>query len=375
MSMSLRDRILAVYRGETPDVVPYVLDLSHWFYHKNHMPWDISCAYLQPERELIDYHRARGVGFYVPNLASFYRADCVNGVTSEVEKRQSHGGTEIVWRFHTPLGSIERRRIWDERTYSWHIREWGVRTEHDLKALGLALSSVRYEPLWENYRLWADYIGECGVAYMWGGYSAMGHLLGLWMGIEGTIYAAADWPDTMREVVDSINENGLRLIDLVARSPAEVIIMGDNFSSDVQPPHFFDRWSRAFYAEAIRRLHAAGKHVAVHIDGRLRGALRMFAEIGADCADAVTPAPFGDLTPQQCRCEAGPDFILSGGLSPNVWLPNVDAATFRRAVLDWLELRRGGPRLILAAGDQVPPGAVEERIEIARDLAEQHGRY
>ena len=34
MTMTLRERILAVYRGETPDVVPYMLDLSHWFYHK-----------------------------------------------------------------------------------------------------------------------------------------------------------------------------------------------------------------------------------------------------------------------------------------------------------------------------------------------------
>ena len=35
MTMTMRERILAVYRGETPDVVPYMLDLSHWFYHKN----------------------------------------------------------------------------------------------------------------------------------------------------------------------------------------------------------------------------------------------------------------------------------------------------------------------------------------------------
>jgi hypothetical protein len=83
----------------------------------------------------------------------------------------------------------------------------------------------------------------------------------------------------------------------------------------------------------------------------------------------------GDLTPRECREEAGPDFILSGGIPPNLWLPYVDTETFKKAVLDWLELRKLGPRLIAAAGDQVPPGAVEERIEIARDLVEKHGRY
>ena len=43
--MSMRERILAVYRGQTPDVVPFMLDLSHWFYHTHHMPWDLSVSF------------------------------------------------------------------------------------------------------------------------------------------------------------------------------------------------------------------------------------------------------------------------------------------------------------------------------------------
>jgi len=55
--VTIRERILAVYAGETPDVVPCMLDLSHWFYHRHHMPWDLSKAYFSPERELLDCHR------------------------------------------------------------------------------------------------------------------------------------------------------------------------------------------------------------------------------------------------------------------------------------------------------------------------------
>ena len=151
--------------------------------------------------------------------------------------------------------------------------------------------------------------------------------------------------------------------------------MGDNFSSDLQPPAFFNQWSRAYYAEAIRRLHAAGKYVAVHVDGRLRGAIGMFRAIGADCIDAVTPLPTGDLSPAECRAEAGPDLILSGGVPPAVWLPNVDVHAFEKTVIDWLALKQQSPRLIANAGDQVPPGAPEERITLMRDLVEEYGRY
>jgi uroporphyrinogen-III decarboxylase len=275
----------------------------------------------------------------------------------------------------TPLGSIERKRIWNEQSYSWAITQWGVRDENGLRILAQALRSRTYAPLWDNYRAWKDYVGGTGVVYALNGYSAIGQLMHYWMGVEGTLFAVEDWPLTLGEVVDEINENNLELIDLLAQSPAEIICLGDNFSSDIQPPAFFARWSRPFYVEAVRRIHAAGKFVAVHIDGRLRGALRMIRETGADCADAVTPAPLGDLGPQQCRAEAGPDFILSGGVPPNLWLPEVAIDVFKKSALDWLELRKESPRLIANAGDQVPPGADEQRIFLMRDLVEQYGNY
>jgi uroporphyrinogen-III decarboxylase len=250
-----------------------------------------------------------------------------------------------------------------------------VRTEQDLRVLGCALGTRTFTPRWDLYQAWAEYVGDGGVVCLPLGYSAMGYLLNLWMGVEATMYAIADWPDTMRQVVNQINQNNLKLIDMVAASPVEIVLLGDNFSSDIQPPHFFNEWSRTYYAEAVRRLRASGKYVAVHIDGKLRGALKMIRDVGADCADAVTPTPMGDLTPAQCREEAGPDFILSGGVSPDLWLPGASVEDFKRAVIQWLDLKRYSPRLIANAGDQVPPGAAEERIEIMRELVEKFGRY
>ncbi len=373
MSMSPRERILAVYRRETPDVVPFMLDLSHWFYHKHQMPWDLSQAYEEPEGALIDYHKQVQAGFYMPNLASFYTVDHPEDVSATVVK--SPDGCEITWRYETPLGAIARTRKWEPQSYAWGISEWGIRTEQDLRVLGYAMRGRVFSPRWDRYRAWVDAAGDCGVIYMPAGYSAMGYLLNYWLGVAGTVYATADWPETMHEVVDAINANCLECIDMLCQSPAEIIIMGDNFSSDIQPPYFFGEWSRPFYAEAIRRIHAAGKYTAVHIDGRLRGALAMFSELGADCADAVTPTPMGDLEPEQCREEAGPEFILSGGVAPNLWLPETELADFEAAVMRWLGLKKHSPRLIANAGDQVPPGAAEERIALMRDLVEQHGRY
>jgi len=371
--MTQRERILSVYRGETPDVVPFMLDLSHWFYERNRRPWDLSTVYDKPEEELIEYHKRAGVGFYVPNLGSFFETQYPDDVCATVCRNDD--GSSITWAYETPLGRIERTRIWEEGSYSWGIADWGVTTEEQLEILGYALGSRTFRFLPEKHRAWVDSIGDQGVCYVVLGYSGMGQLLGYWMGIEATMYAAADWPKTLMEVIERINESCLRLVDVLAQSPTEVVCMGDNFSSDVQPPHFFEQWSRSFYVEAIRRLHATGRKVAVHVDGRLGGAIRMIGDVGADCIDAVTPVPMGDLTPRECRDEAGPDLILSGGVSPDLWLPAVDVDIFKQAILDWLELRKRSPRLIANAGDQVPPGAAEDRIEIMRDLVEKQGKY
>jgi len=373
--MTLRERILAVYRGETPDVVPFMLDLSHWFYHSRRLPWDLSASYVKPEYELVDYHKRSGVGFYLANLAACHSAVYPDDVTLKTEKRVRNGALEIVWRIETPIGAIERARRWESQTYAWGISQSGIRSEKDLRVFQYAMSRRRFVPHWDRYREWDQCVGDGGVVYLSLGYSALGHLLHYWMGVEGFVYATADCPEALQETVATVNANNLELVDLACGSPAPIVIMGDNFSSDIQSPAFFARWSRAHYAEALRRLHAAGKFVAVHIDGRLKGALRMFREIGADCADAVTPTPMGDLTPEQCRAEAGNDFILSGGVSPDLWLPNVPIAAFKAKALEWLAQKKVTARFIANAGDQVPPGAEERRIALMRDLVEEHGRY
>lgn len=89
--MTLRERILAVYRGETPDRVPFMLDLSHWFYQRNQVPWDLSKAYADPEWDLIQYHKEHEVGFYIANRAPFYNvsfSDDVKARTLKLEERR-----------------------------------------------------------------------------------------------------------------------------------------------------------------------------------------------------------------------------------------------------------------------------------------------
>jgi len=372
---SMRERMLAVYGGETPDKVPFILDLSHYFYQKYNKPWILLSSYAEPEKELIDFNRKFGAGFYFPNQMKLFDVYFEDDVKSDAWIDKVDGNPEIHWRYETKRGTVERIRVWHEQTYSWPIKKHGVETEDDLRILADAMSARRYVPLIDNYLAWDEYVGDDGIVQLGPGLSAMGQIMHYWMGMENTIYACYESNEAMHDAVDRFNANNIECIEMLMQYPGYVIAMGDNFSSDMQPPSFYNEWSAPFYRQAADIIHENGKKQSVHVDGLLRKAIAMVRDSGADIIDAVTPAPMFDLTPSQCREEAGDILILSGGVPPNLWLPDSPVELFERAVIEWLELKKSSSALFAAAGDQVPPGADEDRIILMRQLVDEYGRY
>ncbi|MCE5186870.1 MAG: hypothetical protein LLF76_12170 [Planctomycetaceae bacterium] len=151
--MTPKERILAVYQNQTPDQVPFMLDLSHWFYHKNRMPWDLSKSYDLPEYDLITYHQKMGVGFYLPNLGSFYEVYYPEDTLVRTQKGLD--GKSITWKIETPLGVISRTRVWNEITYSWAIESWGIKTNEQLKILCYVLENRSYKFVPDKYQAWS----------------------------------------------------------------------------------------------------------------------------------------------------------------------------------------------------------------------------
>ena len=375
MSYTIRDRLTAVYTGQTPDRVPYILDLSHYYYQKYKKPWILLGNYVEPEKELIDFNRKFGAGFYVPNQMKLFDTYYEGDVKGDAWIEEVDGNPETHWRLETQSGTVERIRKWQEKSYSWPTSKYGIKTEDDIRILADALSARRYIPRPEYYRAWEEYVGDDGVVHIIFGLSAMGYFLHYWMGMENTLLATYDFNEALHDAVDRINANNLECIKMLMGYPGLVVGIGDNFSSDCQPPWFFEEWSAPFYRQAADIIHENGKKLTMHVDGRLRGALRMVRDAGCDIVDAVTPAPMFDLTPQECREEAGDSMVLSGGVPPTLWLPEIPVERFEQSVMEWLETSKSSHALVAAAGDQVPPGAEERRIDIYRQLVEEHGRY
>jgi hypothetical protein len=369
--MTPRERVKAVYEGKTPDQVPLMLDLSHWYKKNNNVFFDLN-GFTQVEQPLVDLHKQCGAVIYVEtgsHIEIYYDDETV----------QSKSWTDKQGVYHTqistPLGSITEERVFSRESYSYHIQKWLIHNIHDLTIMEYAMKRRKIRPCFDRYKAWSNAAGDLGFLYTFLSYSGLGFLISRFMGVEKTILAMYDYPDEVGSFIRSVNEINLRMLDDIISGPFDVLIVGDNHDSNVQSPNMFKKYTFDYYQEVTRRVHAHGKYVAAHVDGEMRGLLRLMAECGVDCIDAATPAPMFSLTPEQARQETGNNMILSGGIPATVFGSIGTDEEFVESVKRWLDTKEISSRLILAAGDQVPTDAPWYRIEMLTELIDQFGRY
>ena len=368
--MTQKERALAVFRGETPDVVPWYADLSHWDQVERGERVPLAGRATR-DTEMVELHKRVGAGLYL-NMGAFHETQYE---TDEVRESVGVEGDMFRHTLRTPLGTVYEERQWSPISFSWDITHRMIQSVEDFPIVEFVMKHRQYVPAYESYYEWEADLGGIGIPFACAGYCGLGFLVSRYMGVENAMYAIYDYPDDVQRFIDTVNESMLRLIDVLVASPSPVVFFSDNLDAFTQPPNLFRRYSANFYAEMARRAHAAGKFTSIHLDGRLSGLLEIMAECGIDAIDAVTPAPMGDLTPEQCREAAGPDVILWGGIPPTTWEPRISDAEFRDTVKRWLELRLQSHRLVLAPGDQVTPGTEYRRIAEVAELVEQYGRY
>lgn len=366
-AMTPRQRLLAVYRGQKPDRVPALADISYW--HAAHgggkfIPGRTDGANNDKIPQLLELHRLIGAAIHL-NLGSFYDEH----YEDSVRVRSGIDGDLYRHQYETPVGKVEEVRRWSDTTFSWPIIEHMVRSVADLRVVRYVFEHLSYSTRWDDFQEVDKLVGDIGVPLVQVPYTGMGFLISRYAGVERTVMLAMDEPDELEQTVTTINVAHEKVMRLMADGPSLVLFHSDNLSSDVQSPRWLERYSGDYYRRMAQIAHEYEKPLVTHIDGRLRGLLRTMAAMGIDGADAVTPAPWGDLSPQQCREEAGPKLVLSGGVPPDSFSPQVPLKVLDEQIEAWLALRHQSPALIIAPGDQLPPdgdlGRVARLVEAA----------
>lgn len=366
--MTERERFLKVLNGETPDRVPLFLDLGHWYRMESGQKWNLftisNCT-----KEIADLHREVGAGWYVEVGAlheEYY--------DENVERTRVMEGDDVIESFRTPVGSIFMKRHWNPVSSSWNITKRMVENVEDLKVLTYAMEHKHFRAKYENWEHIEEIGGDVGLGFPSMPYTGLGSIVSYYSNPDTAIFLSYDEPEAFEEYIEAVNGRLPGLMDILAAGPAPHFLFSDNLSSDIQSPSMFRKYSFETYRAIADHLHAGGKTVSAHIDGRMNKLLPLMAEAGIDVADACTPAPTGDLTPMEIRAQAG-KMVIMGGISPTMWLPHTPEKEFVAHVREWLDTRKVSPRLVQSAGDQVPPGTKLQRIKLLREIVEDYGRY
>jgi uroporphyrinogen-III decarboxylase len=148
-----------------------------------------------------------------------------------------------------------------------------------------------------------------------------------------------------RECIDSLYDVMVQRYDelyaLAAEAPVEILQSADNITSDVVGIERFERYCVPCYERHQKSIAGAGKHLAVHLDGRLRVLKEAIAAAPFEIVEAFTPAPVGDMTVAQARA-AWPDKALWLNFTSSMHLqPGETIAAHTRQLIEEAGTKRG----------------------------------
>ncbi len=365
--MTPREGVLAVLGGEAPDAVPWFGDLDYWataLIGRGEKPegFKTSPAY-------IDWHRELRVGFYLQGTFPF------RTVWPDIAIREWRDGPDRFREIETPRGVLRERWRWLAESFAEAPVERLVKTAADVPAYAWLLRHLAYEPDFGLARERLACIGDQGLMLAYLPKSPLMQMVALDAGIEAVVGILSEDPSSLDEALEAAGESHARAAEIAVSSPAEVLMIPENLSSEVVGVRFYERWLRPYHETWTARIRAAGKISCVHLDGTLRGLLGRVASAGFDFIEAMTPAPAGDVPIGEWARLAGSNrTVLWGGLPGAYFTAQVGEDEFDRHTREVLDVMRREPRYVLGVADQVPPDGLESRVRKVADLVERWGR-
>jgi len=371
--MNLQERLLAVFSGEKPDVMPWFADLTYWYRAKSYRN-ELPSKYLG-ERGQIRLYQDLGCGsheelYNLPGETTYYSVKCVNSAET------LRDGTIIYDEgYETPVGSIAAVRKFVPKSVSSAYIKYSVATRKDLKVLQYMYKNQEFKA---NYSLQYDRLRNwegLGFVSSLPPRTPFQRLVVIWAGVINTIRLMMQEPEELEETIQVMSEADGPIYEAICESPAPGVYFGENITSEVISPPIFKKYHAPYYKKRAQQLHTAKKLIFVHIDGTLRGVLPLMEETGVDCAQSVTPAPVGDVPVEKLRDAAGANIILWGGLPGAYFSHLYPKEVLRRMALDVLKYHLEGHKFIMGMADQVPPDGDIRRVKMITDLVENYGRY
>ena len=335
--MTRHDRILSASRRQPTDRLPFF----HFWRHSQ-IGW--------AEREA----RNRGMGI------CWNRPCCAEKIhDAEITDKQISVRGETLHKrtYDTPVGSVWVTEKREPGTGQWHgNRSWNdvspwqterlIKEPEDYEVVKFMVEHTEYVPDPFPLEQAMDWLGGDGVVICHLPHSPMQTLMIDWVGSESgrIFYHLEDHREVVEDLYTALCKKRRELHAIAAKSPAPIVLCGDNVDGVLVTPSLFERYFMPVYKQQAEVLHANGKLMAVHMDGRLKVLKDLIARTSIDIIEAVHPPPMGDL-PVSEALAAWPDKSIWVGFPSAIY--DLGREATRDFTLDLLRDAGTGERLVV----------------------------
>lgn len=327
--MNVRERIEAFWSGERPDQVPYTIYWNEWRHTANDPAWTPL------------YAAGLGVTWYLRTFAANWR-----GVEVFDEQHEEEGRTVRRQVRRTAVGEITA--TWED---GWN-RKYFLETAADYRVMTHIVEHTDISPCYETYAAQAAALPPWGIAIpeLWR--TPLQQILVDFAGLENLSWHLVEYEEEVRRLYAALLASFRRIVEVVARGPGRYLSNLENFTAETLGPRRFREFLLPVYEEFFPMLHAAGKIVGCHYDGRLASCRSLIAGAPIDLIESLTPPPEGDLTLAEARA-AWPEKLFWSNL--NVGCYALPPSELRNLVLRRVaEAAPDGRRLAFEVSEQYP---------------------
>ena len=188
-------------------------------------------------------------------------------------------------------------------------------------------------------------------------------------GTERLYFDFKDNPGPLEELLDLMAVRQDEAYDIIVNSPAEVIWIIDNVTADTTVPEMFAKYCLPFYNRQAQKIHAKGKVLAIHLDGKLRAIKDLIAKTDVDVVELFSlPEMGGDMTIEEAYA-AWPDKAIVANIPAGLCLePEAQAKAYLKDLLT----RLGGQKnFMLELSENFPPQHLPRLLPIVAEVMEQ----
>jgi corrinoid protein of di/trimethylamine methyltransferase len=385
------------FRGEMPDMLPYVPRIDLWYNansaagtlpekHRGRTQDEISRAegwalhkvvpeYMKVRDPDDNLHRAIGL-FTLKEVVYDFR------FPPEIEIEVKREGSTTRVTYHTPLGEVSTTTIYTKEmrqagaSITW-IHEHIIKRPEDYAIVAYIFENLKLAPKYEDFVEWQNEIGEDGVAvtYLGGAASPMHHIQKDFVDATAFYFHYKDYQKEMRMLAESMEYFFDQALKIIADSPAEAVQWGGNFDDMITYPPYFEKEILPWVRKAVETLEARGKVVMCHCDGENLGLMDLIRDSGMHVAEAICPHPMTKVRIEEYYQRWHDSLTIFGGIPSNMVLAESAPDDEFEAYLNHLfKVIAPGDRFVLGVADTTPPNAVFDRLIHIGERVEQEGR-